>query len=72
MTRTLPAAGTVARFDQPNGDQYIGEIVRTNGNLVTLANYSAWYTGDSAPYNSPYIDDEVRFATTPKTVICEF
>jgi hypothetical protein len=71
-TSTLPAPGTTARFDLDNGDSYIGEVVEVGGNCVVVRNYSAWYDGDAAPYNSEHPDIEVRFAVNAKTVISEF
>lgn len=72
MMQTLPTPGTTARFDLVHGDSYIGEIVATRGDLVTLRNYSAWYEGDTSPVDSPHFDDEVRFRTDADTVVDAF
>lgn len=73
----LPVIGVTARFDLDNGDSYIGEVVETHGSpaiprcTVTIRNYSAWYDGDAAPFNSEY-DDEARFSVDHKTRIETF
>jgi hypothetical protein len=72
MSNTIPAAGTIARFDQEDGDQYIGTVSEVHGCYVTIADYSVWYEGDSEPHNSIYPDDTVRFLVTRKTVISQF
>lgn len=71
-TTVAPAIGSTVRCDLDSGDSYIGEIVSVRGNLVTLADYSAWYADATAPYQSGYSDDQVRFQIDAKTVICTF
>lgn len=71
-TTTLPAPGTIARFDLDDGDSYIGEIVAIRGDLVTLQNYSAWYADTAEPYSCQYFDDEVRFRIDAKTRTAQF
>lgn len=65
MTQT--AVGTTALFEQPCGDRYNGEVAEWHGDVVTLRNYSAWYQGDTSPYDSPYADDTVSLRVTSET-----
>jgi hypothetical protein len=71
-TTVAPAIGSTVRFDLDSGDSYIGEVASVHGDLVTLANYSAWYADATAPYQSGYPDDQVRFQIDTKTVVCTF
>lgn len=72
MTTTLPAPGTTARFDLGSGDSFIGKIVEIQGDIATIENYSAWYAEESAPYQSPYLDDSLRFRIDDRTRISAF
>ncbi len=76
MSRIVIA--TTARFDLASGDRYLGEVQAIQGDLITLANYSAWYEGDTTPYDSKdatetvrfRIDHETRVETFPNAQLC--
>jgi hypothetical protein len=71
-TTIAPVIGSTVRYDLTSGDSYIGEIASVHGDLVTLANYSAWYADADAPYQSGHPDDEVRFRIDARTVVSNF
>lgn len=66
---SLLPTGDTANINLSSGDSYIGEVMAVRGDLVTLRNYSAWYDGDPAPYNSPYFDDEVTVRVTHEDTV---
>lgn len=59
-------AHPVSTYELESGDRYVGELVRVQGNLVTLANYSVWYEDEPAPVESAYADDTIQFTITEK------
>lgn len=61
--------GSIVSIQNPQGDDYIGEVVSTAGDLVTLRNYSAWFEGADEPFSSPHFDDEVRVLIDRETVV---
>lgn len=65
----LLAIGSTVSITNLYDATYIGEVVSVAGDLVTLRNHSAWYDGDTAPYNSPYFDDEVQVRVDAETVV---
>jgi hypothetical protein len=69
FTAPVLPAGAIVHIQIPQGDAYIGEVVSTAGNLITLRNYSTWFEGTTEPFSSPYFDDEVRVAIDHDTFV---
>lgn len=69
MQNEAVTVGAIIHIETPDADAYIGTVTEVHGNVVTLADYSAWYEGANTPYSSPYPGDEVRVAITAKTFV---